>query len=159
MRLLFTLLLFVALSGVLRGNVVEPAPSFGFKGARGKATSLRSLRGRPVVLLIAPSAGSKEFRTQVKRITKVYRFFETRKVALVAAVADGGARVESTAPFIIVNGASDVAAQYGVRPGTYGLFVIGSDGNIDLRTQRVLSAQRLIDVIDNAEPVQAARQS
>jgi hypothetical protein len=153
------LAIFVTLTIVFdaAANVVDPAPNFAFRNATGKAASLRSLRGQPVVLLIAPSAASSRFRRQVKQINRGYRFFASRKTVLVAAFTGEEGTVESNAPFVVLSGATDVAAGYGLPPGSYGLFVIGTDGNIDVRTSRVLSAQKIIDAIDNAYPIQAAQ--
>lgn len=141
----------------VNANVVDPAPDFRWPGKR--SSSLRSFRGRPVVLLVAPSPDSYSFRKQIRRIARVYRLFDTRRAVIIAAFTEHGGELPVVGPVVVVENAADVAARYGVRPGSFGMFIIGMDGNIDMRSRRVLSAQRVIDVIDNAYPVQAQRQS
>jgi hypothetical protein len=62
-------------------------------------------------------------------------------------------------PFVLATDVSHVATAYGIDANSYGLFVIGPDGNLDLRSTRVLSAQKIIDAIDNSYVVQARRKS
>jgi hypothetical protein len=62
-------------------------------------------------------------------------------------------------PFLLATDASHIATAYGIDANSYGLFVIGPDGNLDLRSTRVLSAQKIIDAIDNSYVVQARRKS
>jgi hypothetical protein len=112
-----------------------------------------------VVLLFARSPEAKEFRAEVKQINGVFRLLASRRVLLFAAFSEASGTIPSNAPFVVLETNSRVATEYGVKPGSYGLFVIGPDGNIDLRTTRVLSGQRILDVIDNNYTTQARRRS
>jgi hypothetical protein len=136
-------------------TVTELAPNFPLE----HGSSLKSLRGKSVVVLVAPSERSRKFRDEVKAISRSYRFFAIRKTKLIAVFGDTGGSVRSAAPFTVLKGASRVAADFGIAPDSFGVLVIGPDGNIDLRSRHVLSAQRLIDAIDNSYPVQEKRRS
>ena len=139
--------------------LVQLAPDFSFRDANGHISSLKSLRGKPVILLIAPSAGKGRFRREVKTINRASRSFTSRKAVFVAAFAQGGEMMRGELSFLLATHASHIARAYGIDPNSYGLFVIGPDGNLDLRSTRVLSAQRIIDAIDNSYVVQARRKS
>ena len=139
--------------------IVQLAPDFSFRDANGHISSLKSLRGKPVILLIASSAGKGRFRREVKTINRASRSFTIRKAVFVTAFAQGGEMMRGESPFLLAADPSHIATEYGIDPNSYGLFVIGPDGNLDLRSTRVLSAQRIIDVIDNSYVVQARRKS
>ena len=51
-------------------NVVRWAPDFGWLKSGGNRASLKSLRGQPVVLVVAPSPRYGKFRKQVKELQK-----------------------------------------------------------------------------------------
>ena len=139
--------------------LVQLAPDFSFRDAKGHISSLKSLRGKPVILLVAPSAGKGRFRREVKTINRASRSFTSRKAVFVTAFAQGGEMMRGELSFLLATDASRIATAYGIDPNSYGLFVIGPDGNLDLRSTRVLSAQRIIDAIDNSYVVQARRKS
>jgi hypothetical protein len=46
-----------------------------------------------------------------------------------------------------------VAGAYGVT-GPFAIFIIGKDGNIDALSDRVMSGQRILDVMNNSFVVQ-----
>lgn len=136
-------------------NVVRPAPDFGWEAGGGKARSLKSLRGQPVVLVVGKSADSRSFRRQVSNLKEVYQQFASREVVFAAALLEDGGRVPSDVPFVRAVDGAQVAAAYGVK-GPFALIVIGKDGNIDLITDTVKSAARIRDVIINSFQVQSA---
>ena len=143
-------LLAVLVSSVHAG-VVRPAPSFTFSNAAGK-TSLGSLRGQAVVLVIAQSGKTKALRSQMKSLKNVYHDCASRGAVFVAALADGGA-VPSDIPFILANSGAAVAAAYGMR-GDFLIAVIGRDGNLDLITDKPIPGARVFEVIKNNFDVQ-----
>ena len=143
--------LFAALAPCADAGVVRPAPSFTFGGA-GK-NSLASLRGQPVVLVIAQSAKTKALRSQLKSLTNTYHDCASRGAVFIAALTDGGGTVPSNIPFALAHNGPAVAAAYGMR-GDFLLIVIGRDGNLDLITDRPVPGARVFEVIKNNFDVQ-----
>ena len=146
------LALLAALSPFADAAVVRPAPSFTFGGAGGK-NSLGSLRGQPVVLVIAQSGKTKALRSQMKSLKNVYHDCASRGAIFVAALADGGGTVPSDIPFVLANNGAAVAAAYGMR-GDFLIAVIGRDGNLDLITDKPIPGARVFEVIKNNFDVQ-----
>ena len=142
--------LFAALALCADAGVVRPAPSFTFGGA-GK-NSLASLRGQPVVLVIAQSAKTKALRSQLKSLTNTYHDCASRGAVFVAALTDGGT-VPSDIPFALANNSPAVAAAYGMR-GDFLIAVIGRDGNLDLVSDKPIPGARVFEVIKNNFDVQ-----
>ena len=156
---LVALAVFIALlcaPGTLRAEVVRPAPAF----TCAAGNSLKSFKGQPVILLIAPSPRSGAFRKQAKRIQAVYQQFAARNAVFVAVFTDteaAGCPIPSNVPFTLVQDGAKVAAAYGFD-GKFSLCVVGKDGNLDLITSKVVPASRLMDMIyNNAEQQTAER--
>ncbi len=144
-----------ALAAPVRTVIVKPAPEFSFLSAGNQSKSLRSLRGQPVVLLIADSPRSGAFRKQLKYLREIYAQFASRNVVFAAAFKNGNSEpVESDVPFAMLNNGPAVASAYGVNED-FCIAIIGKDGNIDYQTPKVLTAQRIRDVIQNSFAVQA----
>jgi hypothetical protein len=147
MRLLTLLLTFVfALSA--SAEVVRTAPDFSWPGVGSKNRSLRSLRGQPVVILIADSPRTSAFRKQVKWLEDNYVQLAAKGAVFVAAFRAGEGPVKSDIPFIVANNGAGVASAYGVE-GEFGLAVVGRDGNLDYVTDHVRTGQRVRDLIIN----------
>jgi peroxiredoxin len=144
----------VLLSVSCTAAVVRLAPNFTWEGAS-RTTSLRSLHGQPVVLLVAKSADTRAFRAQVKKLRVDFPQFANRKVVFAAALAHGNGSIRSNIPFLLVENPSQIAAEYDVRRD-FNLIIIGADGNIDLQTSRVCPPERIRDVIVNSFTVQAS---
>lgn len=136
--------------------VVRLAPDFSWPGAGSKNRSLRSLRGQPVVLVIADSPKNGKFRKQIEWLDEIYASFAGRSVVFIAAFKNGGGgAVKSDIPFVVANDGAAVAGAYGVE-GAFNLVVIGKDGNVDYQTDEVRTGERVRDVINNSFAVQAA---
>jgi hypothetical protein len=131
--------------------VVRPAPDFSWQGLGGR---LSKVRGQPVVLVIADSPRNHAFRSQVKKLHDMYRQFAAKQVVFAAAFTKGGDAVPSDIPFVIVENGAKVAADYGVS-GEFAIAIIGTDGNVDLQTTKVIPATRVREVMVSAFPVQA----
>ena len=146
----------VALFGVVHAAVVRLAPEFTWLGAGNKHPSLKSLRGQPVVLLVANSARNGDFRKQAKRLKELYQDFASRNVVFFAAFEkeDGGV-IPSDVPFVIADDGAKIAADYQVD-GEFALIVIGPDGNVDMQTSKIAPATRIRDVVINSYPAQAS---
>ena len=134
--------------------VVRPAPDFTFDGPAAKR-NLRSLRGQPVVLLIARSPKDSAFRKQLKLLAPVYSEFASRGTIFVAAFSERGGEVFSNIPFVVAANGPSVAAAYGQREELL-VAIIGRDGNLDYSTHQVLPAFRIREVIQNNYDVQNA---
>ncbi len=152
------LLLLLALAATLPAfaepsSVVRPAPNFSWVGAP-KLSSLRSVKGQPVVLLIAKSPREGAFRKQAANLQKIYQQFASRGVIFAAAFTQENGQIRSNIPFVTASNPSQVAADFGVKED-FVIVIIGKDGNVDYETSKVLPAGRVHDVIQNSYAVQA----
>jgi len=133
--------------------VINPAPAFAGGAEVGKTIQLASLRGKPVVLLIAPSPRDASFRRQLAEFKGVYERLAAQGFLFFAAFTSEGGRIPSNIPFILVNKPADVAANYDVTSG-FAIAVIGIDGNLDCMSTKALPGQRVIDLADNNAAMQ-----
>ncbi len=145
-RVVALALLAVSVSAVHAGAVVRLAPAFTF-GSAGKNT-LGSLRGQPVVLVVAQSGKTRALRSQLKSLVNNYHECAARGAVFIAALSDGGGTVPSDIPFALAHNGPSVAAAYGMR-GDFLLAVIGRDGNLDLVTEKPVPGGRVLEVIKN----------
>jgi hypothetical protein len=172
MRKLLLTLSLLSVVAAAQAVVVRLAPDFTFTAVGNKAQSLRSLRGTPVVLLIARDPKSKELKEQARQFHNIYLDFANKHVLFIVAYTGESGLVPSDVPFLIANNGPGVAAAYGVAqtPGKrsllpswvpigsssdYAIAIIGKDGNLDYQADRVVPAQRVHDVIQNSYEVQA----
>lgn len=132
--------------------VVRPAPGFTFRSVTGKS-SLASLRGQPVVLVLARGSKTKELRTQMKSLQGVYHDCASRGAIFIAALADGGSTVPSDIPFVLTDNPGPVASAYGMG-GDFLIAVIGRDGNLDFTSGKPVPGSKVLEVIKNNFDVQ-----
>lgn len=144
----------LALASFGFAGVVRLAPDFSWQGTGGRRATLKSLRGQPVVLMVAKSANERAFRKQVKRLREMYQQFAGKNVVFIAALQEEGGRIPSDVPFVTANNAAKIAADYQAA-GDFNLIIIGRDGNVDLQTSRGVPATRIYDVIRNSYVAQA----
>ena len=137
-------------------NLVHPAPDFAWIGAGNKTFSSKNFRGQPVVILVAPSPDAKALRKETARIEDLYLGFSAKKTIFVAAFTVQTGRVESNVPYAVAANGPSVAAAYGAKPGEFSVIVISPDGNVDMVSDQVEGAQRILDVINNTFQTQAA---
>jgi hypothetical protein len=136
-------------------TVLRLAPDFSFPGPGNKTRTLRSLRGQPVVLVIARSPRDKLFRKQVDRLHEAYTQFAARQAVFVAAFSrDNEGVIKSDIPWAIANNGPAVSAAYGVEDD-FNIVMIGKDGNVDYQTSKLLPPERVGDVLQNSYTVQA----
>ncbi len=155
-RLLLPLLLATSLS-LTQAAALRPAPNFSFLGPGNKIQSLRSLRGQPVVLVIADSPREGAFKKQLRYLGEIYQQFASRKVVFAVAFRNpGDGPVKSDIPFAVLNNGAAVAGAYGVQQDDFNLVIIGKDGNVDYQTFKVATGERVRDVIQNSFEVQSA---
>ena len=148
LRLLLPVLLCAAFAAA-DADVARWAPDFGWLKSGGHRASLKSLRGQPVVLVVAPSPRCKKFRKQAKELQKTYQLLGNDKAVMVAAFTEEPGVILSNIPFVLAADPGAVAQSYGVA-GDFAVFVIGRDGNLDEISDRVLPGQRVLDIINNS---------
>ena len=149
MKAFAALLAVFFLATTLQAEVVREAPSFTWTDSTGSAKPLKSLRGQPVVLVLANSPQQGAFRSQVGQLQKIYERFAAEKVLCVAAFSGEQDIIRSNIPFLTVPDGPGIAAAYDVPTG-FAIAVIGADGNLDCFSTRVLPAQRIFDIIQNS---------
>lgn len=158
-RIIFPSLLSVAVMQVAisatppakESTVVNAAPQFAGGAAVGKNITLASLRGKPVVLVIASSPRDKAFRKQMKELRGYYERLASQGLIAFAALTNEEGRISSNIPFILVNDPSATASAYDVQNG-FAIAVIGRDGNLDCLSTRPIPGYRVLDlVMNNAE--------
>jgi hypothetical protein len=139
----------------LRAEVVRPAPDFslGPLAENGNA-SLKSQRGRPVILLMARSPDTGSFRSQMKEIASRFDRMSTRNVLVVAAFEQTPGPgdlhlVKSDVPVVVVPQGAEVCRQFGLN-GKSAIALIGPDGNLDYQTSKTLTASKINQVIGNS---------
>lgn len=151
--LLLTLSLLLAFT-TAPAAVVRPAPDFAFSGVGNKARTLKSLRGQPVVLLIARSPKTGDFKAQAKLLREIYQQFASKQVVFAAAFTEDNGTIKSDIPFAVVENGPAIAGAYGMAD-KFNIVIIGKDGNVDYQTKKVLPPERVRDVIQNSYAVQA----
>lgn len=154
MRSLLLLLSLIVGLSTAPAAVVRLAPDFTFPGIGNKAKSLKSLRGQPVVLIIANKPKNGDVKTQVKYLREIYQQFASKQVVFLAAFTDESGPIMTDIPFAIADNGAAVAGAYGVVD-KFTIVIIGKDGNIDYQTRKVLPPERVRDVIQNSYVVQA----
>ena len=59
-------------------------------------------------------------------------------------------------PFAVAANGASVAAAYGANPNGFSVIVLSPEGNVDMVSNKVEGAQRILDVINNTYQTQAA---
>jgi hypothetical protein len=135
-------------------NVPRPAPEFLWASVNGKVKRLKDVEGQPVVLIFATDPQQKEFKKQVKNITKIYKHLAERKALFfVAFTRETGVITGSDVPFVVLPDPGSAADAY--RVGDFGIAVIGPDGNLDYATDRIIPGTKIITVMDNSYAIQS----
>jgi peroxiredoxin len=154
--LVLSLVAGIATASAAPSGVVRLAPDFSFPGVGNKAKSLKSLRGQPVVLIIAQSPKNGDFKKEVKFLREIYQQFASKQVVFVAAFTGEADGLKSDIPFAVANNGAAVASAYGLTDkDKFNIVIIGKDGNLDYQTNKVLPPERVRDVIQNSYAVQA----
>ena len=136
-----------------KSSIVRPAPAIPLQGGK----TVRSLRGQPVVVVVAPSPRDRLFRKQVKRWEADYAELAARSAVFVAVFTQGdGAELRSSIPFAVAQDGPAVAAALGLADSRFGVAVIGQDGNVDLLTRKLAPSYKVRDTILNNYALQSA---
>lgn len=141
--------LLLVLATTLSAVVVRTAPNLNWIDSTGRQRTLSSLRGQPVVILIAPSPRDRAFRSQLGQLRKMYERYAAHNTVFIAAFTQEGGVVRSNIPFMVAADGPRVGFEYesGER---FGIAFIGRDGNLDYVTNKVVPAQRVYDLIGNS---------
>jgi len=131
-------------------TVVNAAPGFSGGAAMGRKIQLSSLRGKPVVLIIAPSPRDRAFRSQCSELKGWYERLAAQGLVAFAAFTSEGGKIPSNIPFVTADDPAAVAAAYDVSG--FAIAVIGRDGNLDCLSTKPHPGYRVRDLImNNAE--------
>ena len=133
--------------------VVNAAPGFTGGASASRKITLASLKGKPVVLVIAPSPKDRAFRAQMNEFRGLYERMASQGMLFFAAFTSEGGRVPSNIPFILVDDPASVASAYDIPKG-FAIAVIGRDGNLDCLSTKPLPGQRVLDLSLNNADVQ-----
>jgi len=134
-------------------SVPRPAPEFLWSGVNGKVRRLRDLRGHPVVLIFAENPSQKLFIKQIKELNRRAKQLAARyTLFFVAFTRETGLVTHTNIPFVILPDPGSVADAY--RVGDFGIAVISTDGNVDYATDRLITGQKVLDVIVNSYQAQ-----
>jgi hypothetical protein len=142
-----------ATRGNKEGSVINAAPSFSGGAAEGRTITLGSLKGKPVLLLIAPSPKDHAFRRQISELKGRYERLAAQGMICFAAFTTEAGIIPSNVPFLTVNNPAAAAAAYDVSGG-FAVAVIGRDGNLDCLSTKPLPGQRILDIVNNNASVQ-----
>jgi hypothetical protein len=135
-------------------EVVRPAPDFTVGMLFNGNASLKSLRGRPVILLLAQSPSSSGFRSQVKELAMGFDRLATRNVLIFAAFKEPGPDlVQTNMPVIVLPNGAEVCRAYKLQ-GKSAIALIGPDGNLDYQTDKFVTSSRVRQVIGNSFELQ-----
>lgn len=137
----------LVVGGAAYARVVRPAPDFAWPALDGSNRTLSSLQGQPVMLLIAPSPKDRRFRAQLRELQSAYQRIAAQGLVTMAAFTSDTGRIDSNIPVVVAADGPRVAFLYEVPEG-FSVAMIGADGNLDYITDRVIPAQRVLDVID-----------
>jgi hypothetical protein len=135
--------------------VANAAPAITGGASAGRTITLASLRGKPVLLLVAPSPRDRAFRAQVAELKDRYERLAAQGLLCFAAFTAENGRIPSNIPFIMVNDPVATASAYDVQKG-FAIAVIGRDGNLDCLSVKPLPGQRVLDLVMNNASVQEA---
>ena len=135
-------------------NVPRPAPEFLWASVNGKVKRLKDVQGQPVVLIFATDPLQKEFKKQLRNITRSYKNLVERKALFfVAFTKETGVITGSDVPFVVLP--DPLAAADAYRVGDFGIAVIGPDGNLDYATDKIIPGIKIINVMDNSYAIQS----
>lgn len=153
LKTVFLVLLF--LPPILIANVVRPAPNFTWQNAEHSTSTLHSISGRSVILIVTPDVQNPKFRRQIHELQGVYQALSASRVLPFVAFTQSPGRIPSNVPYIVVSNGPRVASSYGMW-NSFGIAIIGRDGNLDYISNKVVAGQRALDIIRNSFAVQQA---
>ena len=155
MRPITILLAVLAVISSLRAEVPHAAPDFVWTDSTGAPKKAANFRGRPLVVLIAPSPDQRAFRSQVGQLQKIYDQLAAQQLVCVAVFSQSPGVIRSNIPFVTVPDGAATAAAFDAAKG-FAIAVIGEDGNLDSIGSSVLPGQRVLDIINNSYARQKA---
>lgn len=142
-------------------TVVRPAPDLTFRSAN-STKSLSSLRGHPILLLLGDKASRSRVTDQAQLLEGFYSKLAARKMIFLSAFTDPtDNQVRSNVPFTPVEDPLATVASYKAlaqastgSPQTPTVAIIGPDGNVDYIGEKLLSGERVREIMLNNHSVQ-----
>ncbi len=135
------------------GAPVRPAPNLALSAGNASdpaAQSINDLRGLPVILLLTDSPKNDAFLRQIREIEKAAERFAIRKTVFATGIVSApDATIKTTLPLRRL-AAADQAFQLLQIKDRHAIVLLGPDGNIDYQTAKVLSANRILEVLQNS---------
>jgi hypothetical protein len=142
-------------------SVVRPAPDLTFQTPAGNK-NLAQLRGQPVVLLLGDSASRSRVKDQIELLESFYPKLAARKVLFLSAFTNpSDHEVKSNIPFTpalqpeaALNAYQQLALTSDKAAKKPAIAIIGPDGNVDYIGEKILSGERVREIILNNHSVQ-----
>lgn len=142
-------------------SVVRPAPDLSFPTPAGNKT-LAQLRGQPVVLLLGDNASRSRVKEQTELLESFYSKLAARKVLFLSAFTNpADHEVKSNIPFtpVLQADAAHIAYQQLAKSTdksakSPAIAIIGPDGNVDYLGEKILSGERIREIILNNHSIQ-----
>ena len=139
----------------------RPAPDLSFSTPSG-TRSLSQLRGQPIVLLLGEKASRSQVKDQAQLLESFYSKLAARKVLFLSAFTHpSDHEVRSNIPFTPVthadatlNAYRQLAQRSDSSAKTPAIAIIGPDGNVDYIGEKILSGERVREIILNNHSVQ-----
>jgi hypothetical protein len=139
-----------------RTEVVRPAPDLAFPGQTGKARSLSSFRGQPLVLLLADSPKRGAFKSQLRALEGSFDRLANRGAVVAVGFKKGAPQtLRTNIPLVELPDGPTACNALGLQ-GDFAIVLIGPDGNIDYQTGKVININRILEVMQNSFEVQQA---
>lgn len=135
-------------------HIVSLAPDVHWKKGN-NIDHLASLRGKPVLMLFTDTPSNHAFCHQLRELKSHYEYMAAHGLICAVAFTQKIGPVPSNIPFItLLNGESSARA-YGIS-GSFGIALLGADGNLDCLSIHPLPGQRIADLMDASFTVQEA---
>lgn len=134
----------------LPSMVVRPTPNVQWLDANGVRQNITAFRGQPVIVIIARSPRDWTFRSQVGQLQQLYQRFANNRLVCIAAFTEEPGLIRSNIPFAVASDGPRVAYDFQTTDSRFAIAFIGRDGNLDYVTDRVVPAQRALDILGNS---------
>jgi hypothetical protein len=133
-----------------RAEVARPAPDLPFPVQAGKARSLSSFRGQPLVLLLADSPKRGSFCAQLKALEDAFDRLANRSTVVAVGFKKGNSEtLRTNIPLVELPDGATACNAFELK-GDFAIVLVGPDGNIDYQTGKVLNINRILEVMQNS---------
>jgi len=152
----FALTALLAATPQALAEVVRPAPAIAFPADGGKPRTLASIKGQPLILLLADSPSRGSFKAQLKELDGSFDRLAIRGTVVAAAFKGGDpGTVRTNVPLVLLPEGTTACTAFQLK-GAFAIVLVGPDGNIDYQTGKVLNMNRILEVMQNSYEIQKA---